>query len=224
VIKAIFDTWAQTYDRSRRQLVPCFDDFYNTALEQLPFAPDAAFRVLDLGAGTGLLSLFVSNAFPHARLTLVDIAPQMLERARERFAQAGDRFQFIVADYADALPEGEFDAVVSALSIHHLTDEQKSALFRKIYDRLTRGGVFVNAEQVLGATPEIDAQYQATWLRQVRARGVDDADLAAAIDRMRADRTAPLDAQLEWLRQAGFRNVNCWYKFYRFAVYAGCKG
>ncbi len=216
----IFDRWAQTYDRARRQLVPCLDDFYDAVIAQLPFDEQAPLHVLDLGAGTGLLSLFVAKQFPNAHLTLVDIADQMLEKARERFADEPQRFAFVCADYARIALPGPFDAVVSGLSIHHLEDEQKRALFRSVHDSLAPGGAFINADQVLGATPEIEQRYRATWLRQVRGR-VDEADLAAALERMKDDKMATLEAQLAWLREAGFASVDCWYKSYNFAVFGG---
>ena len=75
---------ADTYDRASRKLVPCFDDFYRTALDLLPFAPDARFEVLDLGAGTGLLSAMIAEMFPKAQLTLFDLTPEMLTIARQR--------------------------------------------------------------------------------------------------------------------------------------------
>ena len=81
--------------------------------------------------------------------------------------------------------------------------------------------MFVNAEQVLGETPQIEDAYQQSWLAQARASGVSAEDLDAAVDRMRADRTATLDEQLGWLRAAGFRDVGCAYRCERFAVYSG---
>ena len=113
-----FNLTAREYDRARRQLVPCFDDFYRAAVELIPFACDRAIRVLDLGCGTGLLAGFVAEAFPCSELTLVDLAPEMLTLARERMAPVGGRVRFIVSDYSREPIEGVFDAIVSALSIH----------------------------------------------------------------------------------------------------------
>jgi tRNA (cmo5U34)-methyltransferase len=223
MIREVFDRSAQIYDRGRRQLVPCFDDFYDALVSQLPFEAGADLHILDLGAGTGLLSLFVAERFPSAKLVLVDASPEMLRRARDRFAGQPGRFEFVVADFSEGLPHGGFDAVVSALAIHHLADQAKGALFQAVYEGLRAGGVFIDADQVCGATPEIEAGYRETWLRQVRARGVNDGDLAAALERMKEDRMAPLEAHLLWLGEAGFQAVDCWYRSYNFAVFGGRK-
>jgi tRNA (cmo5U34)-methyltransferase len=77
-----FDATAAIYDRSRRQLIPCFDDFYRAAVELAPFGRHEAIDILDLGAGTGLMAAFLAEALPRARFTLVDVAAEMLDRAR----------------------------------------------------------------------------------------------------------------------------------------------
>jgi tRNA (cmo5U34)-methyltransferase len=222
-VATLFDEAAERYDRTRRQLVPPFDDFYRTAVESIPHEADAAIRVLDLGAGTGLLSALVARAFPRARITLVDVSPEMLGVARGRFADEHERIEMRVADYVREHLPGEYEAVVSALSIHHLDGTGKRELFRKVYGALCDGGVFVNADQVLGSTPEIEARYRETWLRRVRERGVSEEDLAAALVRMREDRPSTLEEQKAWLEEAGFRQVDCPYKNYSFAVYGGRK-
>ena len=147
----------------------------------------------------------------------------MLDVARRRFAEEPGRFELRVVDYAGETLRGEYDAVVSALSIHHLDGHEKRELFRKVYGILRDGGVFVNADQVLGETPEMEARYREAWLRQVRERGISEEDLSAALGRMREDKMSTLDEQRVWLEEAGFREIGCWYKDYSFAVYGGCK-
>jgi tRNA (cmo5U34)-methyltransferase len=214
---------AAIYDRSRRQLVPCFDDFYGIAAALSPFERDAAIHILDLGAGTGLMSAFFADAHRHARFTLVDVAGEMLDRARARFARDAGRFACVTLDYAMELPSGTFDLVVSGLSIHHLADGNKIALFRRVYAALRPDGAFINADQVLGRTPAVEARNHAAWLAGACRLGVSQADLDAAMERMKHDRTATLADQLRWLDEAGFRDVDCAYKHYRFAVYGGRK-
>ena len=230
-VKASFDATASGYDRARRQLVPDFDGFYGTLVGELSLSRgwDEEFRVLDLGAGTGLSSALVSEAFPRARFTLVDASEKMLSRAEERFAYeplAKEHFELRVLDFAEEpLPEvpGGYEVVISALAIHHLSGEDKKELFGKVYGVLADGGVFVNGDQVLGPTPELEERYGEVWLQQVRENGVTEKDSADARCRMQEDRQDTLEEQLVWLKEAGFEQVDCAYKNYRFAVYGGRK-
>ena len=114
-VGSLFGQAAWDYDRARRQLVPGFDRFYGAVLESIPFGEQQEIRVLDLGAGTGLLSAVVAGKFQRARVTLVDLSVEMLRVARRRFAGEQGRFEFRTMDYArKPLPrtEGGYDHVV----------------------------------------------------------------------------------------------------------------
>ena len=222
-VQHAFDLAAEDYDRTRRRLVPGFDDFYRAAIDLIQFPHDSRIKVLDLGAGTGLLAAFIAYSFPAARITMVDISSEMLERARARFELAGERFRFEVSDYGVDPIREKYDAVVSALSIHHLSDGQKRSLFARIHGALNDGGVFVNAEQFRGSTPERHRFHYQRWVTRVRELGMDERDLAVALGRMKLDRAATLEDQLEWLREAGFHDIDCAYKNLIFAVYCGIK-
>ncbi|HMJ35722.1 MAG TPA: class I SAM-dependent methyltransferase [Baekduia sp.] len=212
---AVFDAAAADYDAPRRRLIPPFEMFYGTAVAALEMLGRPPARVLDLGAGTGMLAARVGAAHPEAELVLVDGAPAMLDQAR---AALGDRAQLHVADLADPLPPGPFDAVVSALAIHHLDDAGKQALFARVCAALPPGGVFVNAEQVAGPRPCFDARYRAWHEASARALGATADEWAAAAERMRHDRCSDVESQLRWLREAGFDAADCLFKDHCFAV------
>ena len=220
-IQQAFDTAAADYDRLRRTLIPCFDDFYGTAVEIVPFDRTAPLKVLDLGAGTGLYSGMLQAVFPNAEFTLLDLAPEMLEKAQARFDGIGKSPKILIGDYVETDFEGSYDLIVSALSIHHLSDVDKERLYQRIYGVLKPGGMFVNADQVLGSTTELEKLYRQQWLNSVRALGVSDLELSAALKRMEYDRMTPLTYQLNWLEAAGFQDVDCWYKNFSFAVFGG---
>lgn len=216
-VTGAFGADAGDYDRSRRQLVPCFDGFYGAALAALPFGPREQPAILDLGAGTGLLSAMVRQALPEARLTVTDGSTEMLARARERLAGDPDA-RFRTLDFATDPLGGPWDAIVSALAIHHLDDAGKRALYGRVLTALTPGGTFVNAEQVLGSSEAEERDFALDWLLRVRTAGVSDKDLAAAQARMAHDRCAPLEIQLAWLRELGFAEAACAFRDKRFAV------
>ncbi|HBC54298.1 MAG TPA: class I SAM-dependent methyltransferase [Alphaproteobacteria bacterium] len=221
-IRKAFDAAAMAdYDGLRRQLVPGFDDLYGAVLAVPGWPADAAPRILDIGAGTGLLSGLAQAFWPAAQITLIDLSPEMLARARERFAAMGRAVDIVTGDIAGPLPDGPFDAVVSALAIHHLGDTDKQALYRRIFGLLKPGGWFLNAEQLLGPTDAVHRLYQAEWLRRVRGAGVAEEELTAARERMRFDQEATLSDQLQWLTDIGFIDVDCFYKNFRMGTFGG---
>jgi tRNA (cmo5U34)-methyltransferase len=227
-IGQLFSLGAQGYDAARRNLVPCFDGFYGSALDVIGdwagARTSATLEVLDLGAGTGLFSAMVLGRLPHARLHLVDVSDAMLAQARQRFAgAAGSNVSFEMRDYTQGSLGGPWDLVISALSIHHLHDGAKRSLFARVFEALRPAGLFVNAEQVLGPTPAAEARYRRLWDGQVLGSGLDRLEYERAVDRMRHDRCATLTDQLEWMRAAGFAEVDCAFKQWRFAVYFGTR-
>ena len=221
-IAGTFTAHARDYDAPRRRLVPCFDAFYGAALDRIAdwgMPPQA--RVLDLGAGTGLMAAHGQGALAHGRRS-----PRGRQRGHAgRGPRPGCRARPAPASRSPTTRPHRsataWDLVVSALSIHHLEDAAKRALFARIRDALRPGGLFVNAEQVLGPTPAAEAAYAARWRAEVQGLGATPGEIVAAEERMRFDRCAPLELQLDWLRDAGFAEVDCVFKAWRFAVYAG---
>ncbi|MEH2077473.1 MAG: methyltransferase domain-containing protein [Nostoc sp.] len=220
-IQEAFNSAAGDYDNLRRILIPCFDDFYKTAVEIIPGDWTAPLKVLDLGAGTGLYSGMVQSVFPNAEFTLLDLAPEMLEKAKFRFSKMGKSPKILIGDYIETDLGDSYDLIISALSIHHLSDFDKELLYQRIYNVLKPGGIFVNADQILGKTADLEELYRQHWLNSIRANGILEEDLKAAQKRMEYDRMATLDIQLRWLEAAGFQNVDCWYKNFSFAVFSG---
>lgn len=141
--------------------------------------------------------------------------------AVDALALAG-RAAYVTADLADPLPPGPWDAVVSALAIHHLDDAGHRALFARVHDALSPGGVFVNAEQVAGPSARFDAVNRAWHRERAMAAGSSPEEWAGAEERMAFDRCASVDDQLAWLRAAGF-DADCLFKDHRFAVLAAVR-
>jgi tRNA (cmo5U34)-methyltransferase len=212
-----FSAHAPDYDAKRRAIVPCFDQFYGTAAELLSVREGPVGRVLDLGAGTGLMSEAVLRRHPGAEMVLLDGSAEMLSRAATRLP-ASER---IVADLRDELPAGPFDAVVSSLAIHHLEHPEQWDLYRRIPAVLRPGGVFVNAEHVAAPTPWVEEVNRRRWREAAAAAGATPQELEDSDVRMQFNRCSTVAEQMQWLEAAGLEDCDCFFKQFHFAVMAG---
>lgn len=220
-IKLKFNENASQYDGQRKKLIPCFDDFYSIAISLAETNTDNP-EILDIGAGTGLLSFLILEKFPDANVTLIDLSEKMLDAAKERF-NGNPNFTYIIDDYTKYKFDKMYDVVMSSLSIHHLTGDEKRQLFHNIYSGLNKNGVFINADQVLGGTPDIESLYKRDWKYKVENSGLSKEEILSAYERAKLDKMSTLEDQMNWLKDVGFLDVDCVYKYFNFVVLFGRK-
>jgi tRNA (cmo5U34)-methyltransferase len=176
-------------------------------LEQVP--GDAS-RVLDLGTGDGRLLALLRRERPRLHGVGLDFSELMLSRARERFAVV-EGIELVEHDLGEPLPAlGRFDAVVSSFAIHHLEHERKRALYGEVFDLLEPGGVFANFEHVASPTPRLHAAFFAAIDEPLENEDP-------------SDRTLAVETQLSWLRELGFDDVDCYWKWLEMALLIGVK-
>jgi tRNA (cmo5U34)-methyltransferase len=151
----------ETYLDLIRAEVPRFDELQRAAVDAVPFAPD---RVLELGMGTGETTRVLLEAYPDAWVIGLDSSPEMVFRLRREYDGV------MLARMEDPLPDGPWDLVISVLSIHHLTEDAKQLLFRRVREQaraLVIGDVVKADEQVTPIDPDVDfvdaAEDLATW-------------------------------------------------------------
>jgi SAM-dependent methyltransferase len=174
----------------------------------LEIIPVTALRILDLGTGDGRLLGLVKLDHPRATAVALDFSPAMLEAVGKRFADDGS-VAVVAHNFENPLPEfGSFDAVVSSFAIHHLIHERKRALYAEIYARLNPGGVFCNLEHVASPTPELHEEF----LRRI-GYTVETEDPS--------NQLLDLETQLQWLREIGFSDVDCHWKWRELALLTG---
>lgn len=176
----------------------------------LEFVPPDARRILDLGTGDGRLLALVKRDRSHVEAIALDFSPAMLEAARKRFA--GDATITVLAHDLDVpLPAsklGRFDAVVSSFAIHHLEHPRKRALYAEVYSLLNARGVFCNLEHVASPTPALHEEFLS---RSGFKPETEDP----------SNQLLDVETQLGWLRQIGFLDVDCHWKWRELALLAG---
>jgi tRNA (cmo5U34)-methyltransferase len=219
LLKEKFSQGAEEYDRQRTHVIPCLEELYQITSD-LARAENSKPKILDLGAGTGLLTSYLHNRYPQGHFTLLDLSGEMLNIARTRFENA-QNFHYVVADYLKHEFEGFFDIVVSSLSIHHLKHQDKKLLYEKIYKHLNSGGVFINADQVRGPYPDNEKEYYRNWMNKIDMGSLSESDKTIIYDRMKLDNPASLADNFKWLEEIGFVDVDVYYKYYNFVVLYG---
>ncbi len=227
---------AENFVTNRRRELLGAEAQIETLLQLVQRAQIAEGTVLDLGCGDGILLHAILTTYPHLTGVALDGSPPMIAKARERFA-GSENVVFALADFNDpgwreALPCREFAAVVSGFAIHHSEDARKRELYQEIFDLLRPGGVFVNVEHVASVSSfgEMLSDYamigHACRVREGRGEATDFEAMLAA-HRGRSDKAANrltlTETQLQWLRDIGFAEVDCYWKHYELAVLAGYK-
>jgi len=176
-------------------------------LEQI--AREAA-RILDLGTSDGRLLALLQDDRRDMRGVGVDFSELMLAAARERFA-GDERIELVRHDLTEPLPAlGRFDAVVSSMAIHHLEHERKRSLYGEVFALLEPGGVFANFEHVASPTRRLHLAFFAAIDEPLEHEDP-------------SDRLLDVETQLTWLRELGYDDVDCYWKWLEMALLVGLK-
>lgn len=186
-------------------------------------------RIVDLGCGDGVVARTLLSAYPEASAVLIDHSLPMLSRAQE--AMAGARVEIVQHDLADDIRGvsgvRDADVIASAFAIHHLPTDRKQSLYGEIFDALAPGGMFVNIEHVASPTPRLEALFDDALIDSlVAGTGRPHAEIAAEYHARpdKADnRLDSVEEQTSWLRDIGYVEVDCHFKFLELAMFGGVK-
>jgi len=196
--------------------------------------------ILDLGCGDGILGRYLLDRFPTAQGIFADFSEPMLAAVQQKVDML-PRAQVVTADFGSpdwvtavkaATTDAPLDVVVSGFAIHHQPDDRKQAIYAEVYDLLPAGGVFLNLEHVASATTAGERLFDEFFVDHLHAYHVqaDPQVERAAIAQKYYNRPdkienilAPVEAQCEWLRAIGYRDVDCFFKTFELALLGGRK-
>lgn len=221
-----------------RGAVPFADAQTDTLLRVINAAKPEPKTVLDIGCGDGILGKAILLRYPSSRCIFLDFSEPMIESARKNLEPLGSRAEFVAGDFgAENWAElvkahGPFDVVVSGFAIHHQTDKKKESIYKEVYSLLNGGGVFLNLDHIASSTQWVEKIFDTQFIDSLyRAHLKAGSNLSRdeIADRYyyRPDKQenilATVRAQLDWLREAGYENVDCFFRIFALAIFGGTK-
>ncbi|HEY9690321.1 MAG TPA: class I SAM-dependent methyltransferase [Coleofasciculaceae cyanobacterium] len=192
---------------SRADRIPRRTEGESVLLEQVP---RTARRILDVGTGDGRLLALLKVDRPAAAGVALDFSETMLAAVRDRFAE-DDTVTVVAHDLDRPLPDlGTFDAIVSSFAIHHLSHARKRSLYAELFKALEPGGIFANLEHVASPTLQLHERF----LQAIGYTLAEDDPSNQLLD---------VETQLNWFREIGFLDVDCYWKWLEMALLIGIK-
>lgn len=220
-IRQTFDNAAIVYDTLIPKLIPQYHQQNRLLLDLIPFDRQNPFHVLDLGAGTGVLSSLILQRFPSANVTVFDLAESMLETCQGNLAAFGDRLTIRQGNFASDDIGSGYDLIISGLAIHHLDHPEKQNLFKRLFQGMNPGGIFLNRDIVISSTLNLTQQHHQLWCQYIESQQEDSNYWFAKY--LEEDIPASVEDQLKWLNKAGFEDVGCHWRYLNFAIFGGRK-
>lgn len=220
---------ADVFIVERRRMLSVLQSFYR----HFAAVNGARKAILDLGCGDGIATSTIAEVDGSISATLVDGSEDMIAKARERLSglrhakYVHASFQEILREH---LLEGQYDFIVSSLAIHHLTMDEKIALFKKAHSLLNPRGHFVNIDVVLGPSETLEQWYLTLWKEWIderkRSVGITNGqfdDMIIQYKNNKDNKPDTLPDQMNELSGAGFQDVDCYYKYGIFTMFGGSK-
>lgn len=223
---------------SYRVAIPLAHEQIGVMMSILRTSHEPVENFLDLGCGDGILGAAILGEYPATQGVLVDFSEPMLAQAREQLAEHRNQLSLENLDYGDPgwvsrmQAHGPFDAVVSGYSIHHQPDARKHEIYREIFSMLKPGAWFVNVEHIASrAQTNIDLfeehYVSARYAIEQQNGGARSFEEIEHEYKNRPDKAAnllaPVELQCDWLREIGYEEVDCYFRIYELAVFAGRK-
>ncbi|WP_191014105.1 class I SAM-dependent methyltransferase [Treponema zioleckii] len=221
-IQKLFKFVPDEYDVTSKKFIPCYDDFYGTITKMITSNISQPGSILDLGAGSGLLSRFWFQEFPNSEFVLLDRSEDALKTARKRFFEFNN-VSYRTMDYTKDFPAELFDAVISSLCVNNIDNERKPILFKKIFEKLPEGGIFVDYDQFTSKSEKVSVMADKYWEKQISFRGLSAQDAFRWNGNRNLKNECSVHQMIEMLENAGFKEVDCIYSYEKFAVIIAIK-
>lgn len=217
-VDQFFDALTDQYTGVIERCFPRYREMLWALLDYLPEDRPIE-RILELGSGTGNLSVLLAEKYPEATIEMIDVSADSLAECRSRLGN-DDRFQYRTEDFRELqVDEGCYDLVASSIAVHHLTAPEKQQLFRDLYRMLSPQGIFAFADQCAGATDSLYRRHIENWKSLSMSAGSNPQEWQMWMQhKADHDHHDTLTDQIDWLRAAGFDVVDVPWRYLLWTV------
>lgn len=217
-IQKHFNSNYTDYDVCCGKVVPRNEELQQTLVQTIPYERTAKLKMLDLGIGTGLTAWYVLNKFPNSRIDGIDFSSEMLKQAKKRMGIFNSRVNLIEADFTEHKLNGDYNVIFSAAAIHNLLNGEKKKLFNKIYDHLSKGGCFINADFIKFKSARLTRK-TTDFYEKFLKENLAGKELKHWFRHFKKeDLPSTIDEQFAWLKEAGFSYAECCWIYQNIAV------
>ena len=226
------------------KVTDCFEDMLSRSIPQYDLMRESSanlvydiiknskykkdtFNILDIGCSDGLMIEKLMGKFNgDGYYTGVDISEPMLKKAKYRLLDdvISRKVKIENCDLRTDYPSGVYDAITSILSIQFTPIEYRQHIVQNIYNSLSTNGCFIMVEKVLGNTDNINKLFVKNYYDMKKQNGYTEEQ----IERKRLSLEGVLvpvtsDWNVDLLKQAGFRQVDVFWKWMNFVGYIAIK-
>ncbi|MDY6892929.1 MAG: class I SAM-dependent methyltransferase [Chloroflexota bacterium] len=212
-----YDSVSGEYTDFVERCVPRYKEMLSTLFDYLPenYSPKS---ILELGCGTGNLTLLIYRHFPESHIQAVDISEECLNECQQRLTEG--TIKYIKADFKDIeFGENSFDLIMSSIALHHLDDREKEQFFQKLFLWQAPNGILTFCDQFRGETDRLYHQHLDTWKSFAFDQGATDEVWNTWMEHQtHHDHHASLPEHINWLKSAGYTTVDCTWRYLLWAA------
>ena len=216
-----FEQQVREYEKLMIRLVPYYKEQHEIIQSLLPDDIHKEYRVLDLGCGDGILSELILKRLPNASVVGFDITDGMLESFKNKISKITSNFKTIRGDYKTESFGTGYDIIVSGMTLHHLTFNERQIFYSKLFESMNTKGVYISNDIIVDEDPKVKEEQYSFWKSFMESNGEDPEFWYSK--HMEKDHPVTISQQLEWLRLSGFSEVACYWRFCNFCITRGRK-
>jgi len=224
IVRDHFDNKWREYDSKITKSIPFYEESFNILISIIKGSGTEPKRILEIGVGTGNLTLSLLKCFPSASLFGIDLVENYVLKAKQKLSAFDDRAILAVRDIEDFEFNENYDLVVTSYVFHHIKNNTQNSIYGSIFEHLNPGGMFINADFVDSSSRYFSTLFDDIRMQYMRSRGLDESTIKSDyLDHRKLEIPMPLEEQIRVLSQIGFSEVECFWKYLNLAVFGGVR-